>query len=373
MSSGANERKVVFAGGGHAHLHSLLRTAELAGRGCEVTLINPSPYLYYSGMATGVISNTYTPEQDRIDVRRLVERGGGHFVQNRVSGVMADERELLLADGERVGYDLGSFCLGSEVAMEGFEVSGSPVIPVKPVENTAKIRDLILSHKSMDGPRVLVIGGGAAGCEVAANAANLMRSQNVEGRITVAEAGSSLLGASPKKARRAIFSYLESLGVEVLLQTTIVSVVDGVASTAAGDELDAELIVPATGIVPRTIGRNSSLLTGGDGGLWVNHHLQSVSDRRLFGGGDSISFRGESLPRLGVFGIRQGPVIFHNLISALEKRPLETYTPQKRYLYILNLGDGTGLGIYGSFSWRGRSAMMLKHYIDQQFVRQYSV
>lgn len=364
------KQRLVLAGGGHAHLHSLLNAAEFGERGCEVVLVNPSPYLYYSGMATGVISGVYTQEQDRIDVRRLVERGGGRFVEGRVTGVLTESRELLLENGEQISYDYASLCIGSEVACS-FGMEEDCTIPVKPVENTAEIRDRILTYEGSSGPKVLVVGGGAAGCEVAANAANLMKRKNLGGRITLAEAGPALLGPSPEKAQREITSYLLERGVEVLTKTPIVSYAEGVAETGAGREIEADLIVAAVGIAPRTLYQGTSLLTADDGGLWVNHYLQSVSDHRIFGGGDSISFRGEALPRLGVFGIRQGPVLFRNLLAALDGRPLERYEPQKRYLYILNFGDGTGLAVYGDFSWRGRLAMALKHTIDHRFMRRY--
>nr|MBA3611103.1 pyridine nucleotide-disulfide oxidoreductase [Rubrobacter sp.] len=55
----------------------------------------------------------------------------------------------------------------------------------------------------------------------------------------------------------------------------------------------------------------------------------------------------------------------------LKGEPLAPFEPQKRYLYVLNLGDGTGFGVRGGFSWRGRSAMKLKHLIDQRFMREY--
>lgn len=367
-----NKRKVILAGGGHAHLHSLLHAGEFVRRGCEVVLVNPTPYLYYSGMATGVISGVYTPEQDRIDVRRLVERGGGRFVEDRAAGVLVDDQELLLESGERLHYDYLSLCIGSEVASSLGD--GDRIVPVKPVENTVEIRDQILAHRGPEGsggPRVLVVGGGAAGCEVAANVANLLGQENLGGRVIVAEAGPTLLGSSPKEAGRKVASYLQERGVEVITKSPVVSYSDGVAETEHGRRIEADLVVESVGIAPRTLSGGDPLLTGEDGGLWVNHYLQSVSATRVFGGGDSISFRGEALPRLGVFGIRQGPVLFHNLLAALDGRPLKEYKPQKRYLYILNFGDGTGLAVYGALSWRGRSAMMLKHAIDRRFMRHY--
>lgn len=366
------KQRIVLAGGGHAHLYSLLRTEEFVKRGYEVVLVNPSPHLYYSGMATGVISGVYTPEQDRVDVRRLAERGGGYFVEDRVTGVLAADRTLLLESGERLAYDYASLCIGSEVA-DSFGTADYYVIPVKPVENTIEIRERLLNHEGPGGPKVLVVGGGAAGCEVAANVANLLRQKGLGGRVSIAEAGPALLVTSPQRAQRAVSSYLREFGVEVLTKSPVVSYADRVAETSAGRKIEADLLVSAVGIVPRTLSEGTPLLTGEDDGLWVNPYLQSVSDPRIFGGGDSISFRGEALPRLGVFGIRQGPVLFRNLLATLEERPLESYEPQRRYLYILNFGDETGLAVYGSFSWRGRWAMKLKHFIDRRFMKRYEV
>ncbi len=364
-----NERPtIVFAGGGHAHLYSLLRTAQIVDCGYDVVLVNPSPYLYYSGMATGVISGLYTPEEDRINVRKLVESGGGRFVEARVKGVMPEDRKLLLDSGESLSYDVASFCLGSGVAPKG--LTPEEGVPVKPVENTAEIRSRIIN----DDPDMLVVGGGAAGCEVAANAASLISQLGGEGRITLAESGPTLLESSPKKAQREMLRHLEDRGVEVLLETRIASYSNNEAVTREGWKISAGLLVPATGIVPHSVFRNTRnpLLTSEDGGLWVDLNLRSVSDPRLFGGGDSISFRGGILPRLGVFATRQGPVLFHNLLATLRGKPLKYFEPQKRYLYILELGDDTGLAIYGPLAWKGRSAARLKHYIDKRFMGQYA-
>ncbi len=373
VALGDNGPTLLLAGGGHAHLYSLLNTRFFAGCGVNVVLVNPSRFLYYSGMATGVISGDYPPVANRIDVRRLVERGGGSFVQGRVTGLRLRERAVTLEGGGAIRYDLASFCLGSEVpAVSG---SGGFVIPVKPVENTVEVRNRILGHRAGSALRVLVVGGGAAGCEVAANAASLMARENVRGRVTLAEAGPILLESAPEKARRIIRRHLENRGVAVCLGTPIRSYGRGVVHTGDGRALEADLVVRAVGVVPRSVFRGLSppVATGEDGGLWTNHFLQSISDPRVFGGGDSVSFRGEALPRLGVFGVRQGPVLFHNLLAALRGEPLREFKPQGRYLYVLNLGDGTGLAVYGPLAWRGRSAMKLKHAIDRRFVRRYGV
>ncbi len=361
---------IAFAGGGHAHLFSLRRTGELVRRGYDVVLVNPSRHLFYSGMATGVISRTHAPEDDRIDLRRLVERGGGRFVEGRVERVLPSERTLVLCGGERVTYDAVSFCIGSGVVGPAADASERAVLPVKPVENTARIMERLSGFG--EGPRVLVVGGGAAGCEVASNAVSLLEDLGLGGSVTLAEAGPTLLGDSPRRAGRLIREHLRDRGVEVLLGCAIRSYEGGVAVAESGLRLEADLIVPATGVEPPGVFGRSRLLTGPDGGLWVDHHLRSPSDGRVFGGGDSASFRGRGLPKLGVFAIRQGPVLYRNLQAVIHDEPLEVFVPQKRFLYVLELGDGTGLAVYGPLAWRGRLAAALKHRIDGRFMAEYA-
>ena len=358
---------IVLAGGGHAHLYALRRVANLTRRGFSVTLIDPSPYLRYSGMGTGVVSGVYTPEEYRIDVRRLVETGGGSFVEGRIREVRSEDRALVLEDGSMVPYDAVSFCLGS-TTYSGVTGDGD-VLPVKPIESVEEIH-----RRLRDRPaRLLVVGGGAAGCEVAANALALLNRPGTGGEVTVAEKGVSLLGGSPERARRSIEAHLETRGARVLTGTEVVGYGSGRADTADGESLPYDLLVLAVGIEANGgVFRASGLPVGPCGGLWVDRTLRSVADGRIFGGGDAVSYRGlGGLPKLGVFAIRQGPVLFHNLRAVLRGEPLRAYKPQERFLYVLNLGDGTGLAVYGSLVWRGRLAWKLKSYIDRRFMAQH--
>ncbi len=150
-------------GGGHAHLYSLARVGELTRRGFDVTLVDRSPYLYYSGMATGVISGAYAPDEHRIDIRRLVEEGGGRFVQGRIAEIRTENRELVLENGQTVPYDAASVCLGSEIQRSGVVENVAGVVAVKPVVNTLEIRRRLLTLGKDRAPRILVVGRGRRG------------------------------------------------------------------------------------------------------------------------------------------------------------------------------------------------------------------
>jgi NADH dehydrogenase FAD-containing subunit len=105
----------------------------------------------------------------------------------------------------------------------------------------------------------------------------------------------------------------------------------------------------------------------------VNQYLQCVSDPAVFGGGDCIHFDPRPLDRVGVYAVRQGPVLCRNLMAALGGKSLllEAFEPQSRYLSILNLGDGRGILAWRSLVLSGRFAFWLKDHIDRAFMRRF--
>ena len=80
---------------------------------------------------------------------------------------------------------------------------------------------------------------------------------------------------------------------------------------------------------------------------------------------------GFNLPKLGVYGVRQAKYIHANLLASLDGKPLAEYTPQRRHLAILNLGDGAAFATWGPFWWNGRASMWLKDSIDRRFLAGY--
>ncbi|MGI8651157.1 MAG: NAD(P)/FAD-dependent oxidoreductase [Rubrobacter sp.] len=362
--------RLVFVGAGHAHLYSLKRARRFLQAGCEVVLVSPSHQLNYSGMATGVLSGRHRPQDATIDTAALVESGGGEYTEGLVKGISPDRKTLHLASGETLDYDLVSFCTGSStVVPRVMGDMGERVIPVKPVENLLLLRERLLGGAGS----LLFVGGGAAGCEVAANAAALVGGDG----ITILESADRLLLSAPERAGRLMRRHLESVGVTVKSGVEISSTADAGPNgkpsffLSDGGEVEADLVVAATGVGAPGLFAGSNLSVGRGGGMLVDGCLRSVDDARVFGGGDSISFGERGLPGFGVYAIRQGPVLFDNLLAAATGGEMSSFVPQRRNLYVLGLGDGTGLGIYGGAVWKGRSAGLLKDYIDNKFMREY--
>ena len=83
------KKKLVLAGGGHAHMMTLAHLHQFVDQGHEVTVIQPSEHHYYSGMGPGMLGGTYAPDEIRFATRRQVEKKGGSFVLGKVAKIDA--------------------------------------------------------------------------------------------------------------------------------------------------------------------------------------------------------------------------------------------------------------------------------------------
>ena len=129
-------KRLVFVGGGHAHLTALKNLSTFTKRGHSVTLISASPFHYYSGMGPGMLAGTYDPSEVRFHVSKMAENQGARFIEDKVVRVDPIGRLLSLRSGANLAYDVVSFNTGSEVPVGS--IAGSPrdnIVTVKPVVN----------------------------------------------------------------------------------------------------------------------------------------------------------------------------------------------------------------------------------------------
>jgi NADH dehydrogenase FAD-containing subunit len=124
-------------------------------------------------------------------------------------------------------------------------------------------------------------------------------------------------------------------------------------------------------VKPSPIFEESGLPTGPDSGLLVNKFLQCVDRPEIFGGGDCIYFKEQPLDKVGVYAVRENPVLFHNLMASLEGGELQPFDPGGPYLLIFNLGDNRGILGKRSLILDGWLAFAIKDYIDRKFMREF--
>lgn len=365
------KKDLVLIGGGHAHMVTIANLHTFVKKGFRVTVVGPSPHHYYSGMGPGMLGGTYAPQDIRFATRHVVEKQGGTFILDKGVQVDAENRIMHLASGKTLPYDVISFNAGSFVPRDTLATETKDVFTVKPIEKLMDAQQRILTLSAAGPIKVAVVGGGASAVEVAGNIWRLVRQRGVHPAEITVFAGHGLMSRFPAGIARMARRSFKRRGINVFTEQYVREVKSGQITLRSGEAYRCELIFLAAGVRPSVIFKNSGLATGPDGGLLVNQFLQSPDYPEIFGGGDCITFQPQPLDKVGVYAVRENPVLFHNLLSSLEEKPLQPFDPGGDYLLIFNLGDGTGIFRKKMLMFGGRPAFMIKDYIDRRFISEF--
>lgn len=369
MSLPSNRPRIVLAGAGHAHLYTINRTAELRKRGIDLFAIAPDLF-WYSGLATGMLGGVYPPELDQIDVAKLVRVGGGEFISGRLSGIDQKRREIIVDGQHRLRFDALSLNLGSD--SNTLPGENSQCFRVKPIRRLFELRqNLEVRFQDSVHTAIAVAGTGVTAFEVAGNLAALAARNRAKATITLY--GPSPLRELPDRAAQQVLRNFAIRGIHVRSDQRADRIEGTTLYLRSGERVSFDILVIAAGLTAPDSLPALGLRTDRDGRLAVTPTLQSVFAPEVFASGDCASIQGFQLPRIGVYAIRQSPVLYRNLIAAVERRPMEFFAPQKNYLSIMTLGDGNGLAVRGKWWWFGKASFLLKDWIDRRFLEQYRV
>lgn len=367
--------RLVLAGGGHAQLSVLELLARsrptLEPTDLAITLITPSSFQNYSGMLPGWMAGHYRLDQCRIDLRPLAATAGVRLIAAGVVSMNAAQRTLELSDGTTVTYDLLSLDVGSATDTTGFEVLGEHLLPVKPLDDFFARWPQLLAHAGQTPDyRLVVVGGGAAGVEIALAARHAFNLAGIAGRVDLVASASGLLpGHAPGVVKRAQH-VIATAGIAV--HAALASgTADGIV-LADGTLLPAHAVIAATGARPLRWLGSSGLGLDADGYIDVDAHHRSRSHLQVFAAGDTCARRDVRMARSGVHAVHVGPVLAHNLLAALHGTALRTYSPRPRSLYLLATGPRRAIASWGPWSAEGRWVWRWKDHIDRAFIRRFS-
>ncbi len=364
-------RRLILAGGGHAHLSVLAALAKGPLPNIEVVLVTPEVHQHYSGMLPGWIAGHYRQQACRIDLRPLARAGQIRLETQKLTGLDADNRLVTLSDGRRLDYDLLSLDTGSEADLSGLQMAGDRLLPAKPLtrffDNWPARLEQARHHP---GYRLIVVGGGAAGVELALAAQHAFTQARIDGRVTLVSSGSGPLAGHGRGARKRIRRVLAAAGIE-LHEQRAAGIEQGVM-LADGTRLQADCVIAAAGASAPPWLTGTGLKLNEQGYVAVNSHHQSLSHPQVFAAGDVCARQDVPMSRSGVHAVHAGPVLAANLRAALKGEPLSHYRPRRHSLYLLATGPRYAVASWGPFSIEGKWVWYWKDHIDRGFIRRFS-
>lgn len=366
-------KHLLLLGGGHSHIEVLRRLGREPCEGSAVTLVDPASHAVYSGMLPGVVAGLYTPADCRIDLAVLAAATGARFHCAAATGIDPDARRVTLSDGGALDYDALSIDVGSIPAAGAVEDVGKFTIPVKPADALLAACAAI-DAQARDGAigDVVVVGGGAAGVEIAFALQQRLRQarpRRAIGFALISDQPQLLPGHHPR-AQRMIERIARARGIALHLQCRVLNVDSAGAVTDTG-RIEAGAIVWATGPAAPSWLADCGLALDARGFISIDSTLQSVSAPAVFAAGDCASVRGRPHPKSGVYAVRQGPILAENLRRWLQGRALIAFKPQARALALLSTADHRAVASYGPLAFEGAWVWRWKDRIDRTFVAKY--
>lgn len=319
------------------------------------------------------LGGIYNEDQIRIDLAKLSEKSGVAFLQGRASAVDPKRKALKLEDGTSIPYDIIVFDIGT-IPPGNSGRQKECVIPSKPQHKILRLVDFIKNAEKHPA-ELLILGGGAAGVEVALNVSSRLNEQIQSGNFSLHlyEQEERLLPDFPSGVSKYGYKILSKRGVRVHFESTF----------EPGDQSveSSRMIFRATGTASNPIFSEGGLLTDGSGFMRVSRTLQSVDDPYILGAGDCVAIDGiRPLRKIGVHAVKQGPLLAKNLdvlISVIEegKNPeeakLQAFRPYPVNPLILSTGKPEAIWVAGPVWIHGKLMLKLKHYLDRKWIRHY--
>jgi pyridine nucleotide-disulfide oxidoreductase family protein len=360
-------RRIILGGGGHSHLAVLADWAKQPLAGTERRLVTRARHTAYSGMVPGWMAGHYARSDLFIDLAPLAERAGAELVLDEITALDAGAGTVTTATGSRFAFDVASIATGGIIDCADLAALGERLIPVRPIERfVERWSDFIERARHRGSANLAVIGGGAAGVELAFAARAGLDRAGVSARIMlVAEAGRFLAGHAAAVRRRA----------RAELGRRAIGIVDGRAHAGSdciilddGHEWPVDGVIAATGSRAPAWLAASGLAVDTRGFVAVGSDLRSVSHDRILAAGDIINRIDRPVERSGVHAVKAGPVIAANLRAAVTGSPVRSYRARHRSLYLFLCARHRAILSWGPLCVAGRWPWLLKDRIDRGFV-----
>ncbi|WP_203338790.1 FAD-dependent oxidoreductase [Nocardioides limicola] len=291
-------RRLVIVGNGMAAVRLVEQLVAL-DTDWDVTVLGDEPHPPYNRiLLSAVLEGTH--RVDAITLRSAqwyADAGVTLRTGARVLDVDTERSEVMLVDGERIGYDRLVLATGSIPTLPPIrgliQLDGSLHPDVHAFRSLADCLRLDAAVRDQNPQRAVVVGGGLLGLQVA-------RALSIRGVATeIVEGADHLLSRQVDVAAGEVLTRdLKRLGTEVYTGARAIKLTPDGLRLDNGYTLATDLIVLTAGGRPSTaLARRAGLEVRR--GVVVDEHLASVTDPRIHALGDCAQFGDETTGFVG--------------------------------------------------------------------------
>ncbi len=330
--------RVLVIGAGFAGLE--VAKAARGIKGVEVVLVDRHPYQLFSPLLYQVATGGLPEDDIAYPVRAAIP--GVTFVRGEVVSVDPQRHRVRLSDGQDLHYDQLVIATGSVGTTFGIPGVEEHALQMKSLKDARTIKqrlfgtyeDVQEGRLPREALRIVVVGGGPTGVEVAGSVAELQRSMDREypdiaryASVTLVEAGPRLLPSFSEESSDHAREELEDLGVTVKLDCAVDRMYEKDVHLKSGEILPAGTVVWAAGVAAPE--QWESLARTGPGRrLVVDEFLRVPGVPDVWVVGDTAAFSedgGPPLPMVAPVAMQQGRHVVRNIAALVSGRLLEPF------------------------------------------------
>jgi len=329
--------KIVVIGAGFAGLaavKALRRNLDV-----DVLMIDRHPYQLFSPLLYQVATGGLPEDDIAYPVRAALP--GVSFLRGDVARIQPEKNSLRMADGTDVSYDHLVIATGSVGTTFGIPGVEQHALQMKNIHEARAIKQRLFgtyeevqeSRLPRESLRVVVVGGGPTGVEVAGAVAELQRSLHREypaiadyASITLVEAGPRLLSMFKEGSSNHAKQELEKLGVEVKLNSAVDRMYESDLHLGTGEILPTGTVIWAAGVAaPEKLGDIGA--TGPGRRLLVDEYLRMQGSANVWVIGDSAAFTENDavLPMVAPVAMQMGRHVAKTITAAITGQPLPAF------------------------------------------------
>ncbi|REJ78106.1 MAG: NAD(P)/FAD-dependent oxidoreductase [Acidobacteria bacterium] len=337
MNNSDSRPKVVIIGGGFGGLEAAKR---LKNRPVDVTIVDRKNHHTFQPLLYQVATAVLSPGQIASPIRRILRRADNiEVLLGEVVGFDLKNRKVKLKEDDDIAYDYLIIAAGARHAYFGHDEWEDDAPGLKTIEDALEIRRRVLlafelaerdaiQKGSHDPLNFVVVGAGATGVELAGAIAGIARRalakdfkaiDTKEAKVLLLEGADRVLGSYSRGLSEQAKKDLESLGVEVRLNSFVTEIAPG--EVRVGDEwIDATVVLWATGVAASPLGSLLGAETDKAGRVVVNDDLTVSADRNIFVIGDMARVENEDgslVPGVAPAAIQMAQNAAANILSDL--------------------------------------------------------
>ncbi len=356
--------KHVVIGGGF----SGLRIARLLANreDIEVTVVNPQYNFEYHGSLYRS-ANGFSPLETIIPYREIFRDSNVKYVQDFMTDIVPAEKRLKMLSGVELKYDSATLALGYEPeyfgipGMREFSKTLYSMPDALELRKTLKLVAENSFHKSTPA-RIIVVGGGPTGIEVAASVPHFFELITGDRRLEVilVEAQKRILSGFSEEFSNMVMESLENK-VEIRCNQRVIRATKESLHISESDTLKFDVLIWTAGSSANSYFRQRPDLFDIDvkGRVIVDEHLKTRHDS-LYGSGDSASIEYSGTAHAA---IEMGEYIANDVISNLQNKKHAKYEPTKPN-YAVPVGHNSAVASDGDLLHSQESGWDIRRRLD---------